>query len=1349
MGYTYCTKLAVNNSTSIDPSYGFPFAGYVNFTDYDASNPFEASDDYLQRWDPGSGMIDIDQEKGIICSEDNGTCVKINDMYCSTANEFQYRNQESFDGNNNKRFLSMVPLSRNINSSDRGLSFFMDMESEIKTEKNIELPYNNNREVQICNLDFCAAGFCKSNIPYIGLEYVSRMINPGSDRESLTKNPDNDYYSLYSSTVRADMFGKSESSTLVVSSSNNQPVKTYEFPGAGKLLLSPLAVCYNNNSSNEKLSDLISNSYCGTDDSYTGCLVYKLCLIIIKSIGFILKSDINFYTTGSQIKKVLDKDSYVITFGYTVTDEEKHKIRSYLNLLHQCGEIYYKSNSGSFDKVQNYFELTVKFNGTSPVFSHSVMIGGQSSKCSLYGESLQYYLNKGEKIKNGTNEYNEDEFKNLQEITTGTYFFVIRSITNILLSDENALFDCSASAATNTYLEKCNSSIQAGALYNRMDLYPNTSGVMRFLDRDLNSNDYVDSSTFKPRTSQYSSYYYNNYIPVFNGTPAWNREEDKLTNMGVIEEDVEIKFNGNIYVSEVTLVFEGETIQNLSSTISVGGVKKDTKNGSVNPQTRNTEFVFEFSANNSPAKISSSLGKVINHNMNVHTVGAHQMLKYCSFPGYDASANTTFDNIYRLDRNTDAHSPLGTSINPEDSQMTFTKITGRIPVSITGSDLYKNNNTNAKLISAYLKLTDESSLDVSVYALGIDASAGYCPSTGLLYWKGNSFNFVLPASTLLDYTIHRPFLGSMSGDIPRYTGNNGDSSLYNMGVSSFTSEDDLYKSKIGLDSSNNVICVGPNYRDSSANGGTLTTFSNSKYSTYVSEDTSVFNKLTYDLGLESADKLIVADGSRGTSVGANSVYYSINDNYFTSDSPTIYEQLNENTNSYIELSLPEPHLDVTLVYDSVEFNRASAWTFMRSMPLNPGSETAPHILIYKVEAWITGSDTNDVDSSATNSMHFDHNNSYIYSGYSDSSNEKDSKDPDHHFCVMGINEAIEDSSILNNCYLKVDDGGNTEELNAVGTAFPIIDITAANVKEMNAVGTEDSSHIIGDITAENTSFCDYYGARALNAVIYENDASFGDNIDINIDDEIYNKLYNLAKTRLKEESDPSNDNGAQVVVFPYCYPGLKPSSTGFGDDRKVIYICVGFYNNREEMIPINGKFGITYDVKVGDVTTSYTKYMYLSQFFPKDSMIYLAGKDYKKKTEAEENNKLSFVTTGMNTKYVQLEGDGLYSTYIPETDEIVNIGPSSGITDASISYEISPSSKSTTGHGGNTSDDSVSPEYAGHYGILNRYSGKVSFVSNVPYDRYKDYTDSLQGKCLLKQEHICYFPNKTGVVTLL
>ena len=90
-----------------------------------------------------------------------------------------------------------------------------------------------------------------------------------------------------------------------------------------------------------------------------------------------------------------------------------------------------------------------------------------------------------------------------------------------------------------------------------------------------------------------------------------------------------------------------------------------------------------------------------------------------------------------------------------------------------------------------------------------------------------------------------------------------------------------------------------------------------------------------------------------------------------------------------------------------------------------------------------------------------------------------------------------------------------------------------------------------------------------------------------------------------------------------------------------------------------------------------------------------------------------------------------------------------------MSYEIDSSSESK-GHWKDVSidDASITPgltasHYTGHYGILNRYSGKVSFVSMVPYTDYKGYTDSLQGKCLLNHEHICYFSNKTGVVTLL
>ena len=730
--------------------------------------------------------------------------------------------------------------------------------------------------------------------------------------------------------------------------------------------------------------------------------------------------------------------------------------------------------------------------------------------------------------------------------------------------------------------------------------------------------------------------------------------------MGVIEDSVKIRFNGDLYVSEVTLVFEGDTISSLSesSNIIVGNTKKYVKSdGSVNSQD-NIEFTFTFDESSTPAQISSSNGKATKNNMNVYAVGAHQMLKYCSFPGHKASENTSFDSIYRLDAN---------NINSADSQMTFTKITGRIPVRLSGTGLYDNGSTKVKLISAYIKLTDTSSLDVCVYSLGIVEKSGYPYSKGSLGWLGedSSIKFISPEKMELPYTIYQPFLGSMSGDIPRY--DNYDTSLYNMGVLSFTSNYDMYKSKIGLDSSNNVICVGPNYKDSSANSGkfgTLKTFSELyPNSAYTSDLT--FTELTDDLGLQKADGTIVT-GTRGTSVGADSsVYYSISKNPFASvpNKPTSIDSQLNNNSTYIDFLLPEPHLNAFLVYDSVEFNRASAWTFMRSMPLQPGSADAPHILIYKVESWVTEvteERTTKVDEESTMTMHFDYKASSIFSGYvSSKDSSKDSKNKsnifdDYNLCVKGINDAIYEPGILNNCYLKVDDNGNTEELNAVGTAFPIIDITG-----------NDSS---------------YYGAPGLTAKIYSNIESFEDSgdssVDVNNDNDIYNELFSRAKTILK--SDSSTSEGAQVVVLSYCHPDLKPSSTGSGDKRKVIYICVGFYNNREEMIPINGKFGITYTVTTGsgdDTTdTKYTKYMYLSEFFPKDSMIYLAGNNYKNNTEKEENNKFAFVTPSISETYSKLIGDGVNSndaSISTDDSEIINIGPGDG-----MSYEIASSSTS-------------------------------------------------------------------------
>lgn len=1310
MAYTYCTKLsvdsaAITDNTSFDPSYGFPFAGFVNFTERgETQNPFESSQDYLQRWDSANEIIDQDNTNTTICSEANGTCVKINGMYCSTSsNIFHPANLNMFK-ESNKVFLSMVPLAKNINSDERGLSFFMDMESEIKTEQTIALPYSTNSTVDGCYLDFCAAGFCKSNVPYIGLEYISRMINLDLD---LDVDSSTNYYSLYSSTALNDIFGNTERSSLVSSQNTTDWLDTYECPGQGSLLLSPYLLV-DRSINNINLDDLVSNTY---DDDTQMCFTWKLCVSIRDAIAALVAKA----ASVGEITKV-GAGNYKISFDEQFEGDEEEKISSYCSLLRDAGAIYFKDSSGNFnplhssdnDEIFSTFTFRVIFNSGGSDWSYTI---GNPKTCSLYNNSLSYYLDKGEKFKRGLNSYCD-----ASDIKSGNYLFVIRSIADTLLpTDDNPnLYD---SSMAKSFLGNCNLSTPKSLYYNRMDLYPNTSGKMTFFkDLDINTISYAssDSSIFKPKTSQIQTNKnaYINYIPAFDKTPSWNTlsytQSSKLSNMGVIEDSVKIKFNGALYVSEVTLVFEGDTISSLSesSNIIVGNDKKSVRSGLVNSQ-GNIEFTFTFNESSTPAKISPSNGKATKNNMNVYAVGAHQMLKYCSFPGYTASENTSFDSIYRLDANN----------NSVDSQMTFTKITGRIPVRLSGTGLYDNGSTNVKLISAYIKLTDTSSLDVCVYSLGIVEKNGYPYSNGSLAWLGThqTIKFISPKKVELPYTIYRPFLGSMSGDIPRYSSHSYDTSLHTMGISSFTSHQDEYKSKIGLDSSNNVTCVGPNYKDSFANGGTLKTFSdpNSAYTIDLE-----FKQLTYDLGLQKSDGTTPASDTRGTSVGAKSVYYSISENPFASgpNLTSINSQLN-NGSTYIDFLLPEPHLNAVLVYDSVEFNRASAWTFMRSMPLQPGSADAPHILIYKVEAWVTEEGTTKVDEESTMSMHFDYKVSSIFSGYVSSEDSKNKSNifDDYNLCVKGINDAIlYEPDILNNCYLKVDDNGNTEELNAVGTAFPIIDITG-----------NDSS---------------YYGAPGLTAKIYSNIESFEDSSYSSDDNYIYNKLFSKAKEILEYDYSTSSEEGAQVVVLSYCHPDLKPSSTGSGDKRKIIYICVGFYNNREEMIPINGKFGITYTVTPngGDPTT-YTKYMYLSEFFPKDSMIYLAGNNYKNNTEKEENNKFAFVTDSIRETYTNLIGDGVNSndaSISTDNSEIINIGPGDG-----MSYEIASSStsKSEDGYWG----------YPGHYGILNRYSGKVSFVSDVPYENYTEYTNSLEGKCLLNYEHICYFPNKTGVAELL
>ena len=115
--------------------------------------------------------------------------------------------------------------------------------------------------------------------------------------------------------------------------------------------------------------------------------------------------------------------------------------------------------------------------------------------------------------------------------------------------------------------------------------------------------------------------------------------------------------------------------------------------------------------------------------------------------------------------------------------------------------------------------------------------------------------------------------------------------------------------------------------------------------------------------------------------------YSIINTITESTSSALNTEFNKK--NVIECKLPTPGLLSKLVYESVEFNGASAWTFTRSMPLEPASASNPHILLYRIEAWIETEQENPADPGTmiktveietTKEMKFNAGSTEIYSG---------------------------------------------------------------------------------------------------------------------------------------------------------------------------------------------------------------------------------------------------------------------------------------------------------------------------------------------------------------------------------
>ena len=202
-------------------------------------------------------------------------------------------------------------------------------------------------------------------------------------------------------------------------------------------------------------------------------------------------------------------------------------------------------------------------------------------------------------------------------------------------------------------------------------------------------------------------------------------------------------------------------------------------------------------------------------------------------------------------------------------------------------------------------------------------------------------------------------------------------------------------------------------------------------------------------------------------------------------------------------------------------------------------------------------------------------------------------------------------------------------------------------------------------------------------------------------------------------------------------------------------------------MPITASFGIDLtftDESTGESVT-YPNRISLNEFFPKDSILYMAGRNYKNSMNSVENTKVRFVskTSALpnDSGLQKYDREGTLKNDDIQIGEIVNIG--GGIQEDNVDHnegEIHASSIET----------SENKEVISLYGIFNIYSGEVNYISTgsvdiidagLPdvlnsskieadpktgaYSNYVKFMNEIAGKCLTESQHICKFIHCTEI----
>ena len=1298
----YKSKLkSIGDSSGVDVSTYYadnsPYTGYVILSkslpldaSYGLFNDKNITKEYLSRGDSNS----------LISLPDTNYAVDLSTIYKTSIG--QAGESASVD------HLACAALGKNIGSDNSYFYYYMDIDDNDNISEagfpfndndggnSIITPFSDSKYSNTLYANFAVVGMSKAATPYINAGLFLENCN----RETLSDVKDLNYM--------GNIFG------------GNTGV--YEFPGSSALstmfaeiLWYGATEAWSNVSRESPIYPIINH-----DDAVDNILdntIEKMVILIIDKLkptaienqsstrGVYLANMANTIKNLAITNGDVDvfygmwlRDSYIHGTTSTLHETTYNKLNS-SDANYKPGSLYTYEiifvAHNDYDTYKTYFAVYDKLYAAN----HSITCGQSEFGRYLY----EYYRDFNEPIvldhntnNNSVNTYKVDPTSNIlnPDTANGDYYVVARP-TGPFLEFDLGIPDSAVEkirARHTSYLTR----YEAIGLKSEKFYSENFGASSTTVAHPLMTTDYkLDSRLVSVTDNNFS------------------------TSSKITFNDTKAEKNGKVYVSSITLHFRGNTtnfinnikISSIDNTIEKVFALNDTEYVYSSEDASITSYKIPLQSFESVAYIgldTSSNNAPTKLGMTCDICGSHQMVRY----------NCGYKCRSYIEHLIDASEGV-------DSQWTLLKLSGVFKIQMSGRNTYStsiNNNTDIILEAVDVEINDESSIEVGIKYIGHENTTINCNTSTSYPHIVNLYNGKLQVvmqedSDYTSYNAKCVFFNSLCG-AKRMNNNiyyNDASILFN----DWSSDANNRKISVYANSSNKpVIAVGGygNALDPSIYAGAA-------YS----------NAIVSNAHFESCDDPIVTntDLIRDTLQTGPNTYKII-----TGDTSINDLNIAFSTSNTLRFSIPKPGVKLLLDYKSVEFNGSSAWTFTRSMPLNAASAANPHILIYKIEAWVETEDEHGnlvIDESASAAISISsmsgNNQHKVFSGRTHYTAQDGN--------IYGVDYAIQNKEVLNNLYLKYNDN-ETNIYNAVSTSLPIKLLEPA----LLPLGEKN----------ENIKISDFYGGNALKYTIVSSTY-------INDDKENIRRMYNAIKSGIT--------NDIQICLCS-CAGTEQDKDDGVSmtaDGKKVIYFGIGFYNNSDLIMPITASFGIDLtftDESTGESVT-YPNRISLNEFFPKDSILYMAGRNYKNAMNSTENTKVRFVKTSdlSNDSGLQkYNREGTLKNNDIQIGEIVNIG--GGIQEGNVDHnegEIHASSIETSGN-----------KVISLYGIFNIYSGEVNYISTgstdiinagLPdvlysssieadpktgaYSNYVKFMNEIAGKCLTESQHICKFIHCTDI----